>query len=212
MTNINMNNKLKEILIIILAATILGISTGLNNNSIIPQTIISFFIIISINTLAKKTTAYYYQANIKIKFWSLYQYGFQKGSHFKKPVPMFWITPVLAILSKVNFLWMAILSFEIKPSPERAAKRHELYRFSEIAEWHVSLIVLSGILANLLLAIIGYILSFETFAQLNILFAAWSLLPLGQLDGAKLFFGSKKLWTTTLIVIVIFIAYSAQFI
>jgi Zn-dependent protease len=107
----------------------------------------------------------------------------------------------LPLLSKIvlfplkNFVWMASLVFDIKPRIYRGAKRHGLYTFSEITEYHLGLIAASGVVINLILAIVGYFVGFPLFARLNIYYAFFSILPLSELDGNKIFFGSKILWS-----------------
>ena len=113
----------------------------------------------------------------------------------------------LYILTKANFLWLAILDYDITPRTERVSRRHGLYRFSEMTEWHIALIVAAGLAANLVLAAAGYFAGFETFAKLNIYFALWSLIPISSLDGSKILFGSRILWITLLIILAIFLSY-----
>ena len=70
-----------------------------------------------------------------------------------------------------------------------------------MTDWHIALIAVAGIIINLIAAIIGYVAGFETFAKLNIWFAAWALIPLSSLDGSKIFFGSRPLWFTMLVIV-----------
>ena len=203
----------KEILVIIIAAIILGLSVSFLDVSLLLISTISFIIIIGANVAVKKIYAYSLEADTKTKFWEWYQYGFPRAAHFKKPLPMMWLPLVLSLISKGFFWWLAILEFDVKPRVERVSRRHGLYRFSEITDWHVALIASVGIVINLILAIIGYIVASwlpaaEQFATLSIYFAAWSIIPLGSLDGSKIFFGSRALWFTLLVIVGIFLGYS----
>ena len=198
----------KEVLTILVASIILGLVVAFPSSSLIIYSVISFLIIIALNITAKKILAYYFEADIKTKFWTLYQFWFTKRAHFKKPVPMLWLPLVLSFISRGMIWWLGILEFDVKAKTERVSRRHGLYRFSEITEWHIALIATIGIAVNLTLAIIGYISGFETFAKLNIYFATWSIIPLSSLDGSKIFFGSKPLWFTMLTIIAIFLGYS----
>lgn len=197
----------KEIITILLAAVILAIAVSFLNTSVLFSAAIFFIIIITLNVLAKKAMAYYFEADLKTKFWAWYQYGFPRSSHFKKPIPMLWLPLLLSLITKGFFWWLAILEFDVKPKTERVSRRHGLYRFTQMTDWHIALIATAGIITNLLLAIIGYIAGFELFAKLNIYFAAWSIIPLSGLDGNKIMFGSKILWFTMLIIIAIFLSY-----
>jgi len=200
---------LTEIITIILAAAVLAVSYSFINTSIFLQVGISFLIIIVLNVLIKKAIAFYFEAKTVTKFWGWRQYWFAKRSHFKKPVPMIWLPLILSFFTRglLNF-WFGILEFDIKPKTERVSRRHGLYRFSEMTDWHIALIAVAGIAINLIAAIVSYLAGFETFAKLNIWFAAWSIIPLSSLDGNKIFFGSRPLWFTMLVIVGIFLGYS----
>jgi len=199
---------LKEIIIILIAGIIFGLSFAFPDNSLILYSTISFIIIILLNVITKKIIAYNLEADVKTKFWAWHQYGFRKDSHFKKPLPMLWIPLLLSFLTKGLFLWLGILETEITPRTERVSKRHGLYRFSEMSEWHIAWIAVFGIITNLILAIISYVFGFEMFSKLNIYFAFWSLIPLGSLDGNKILFGSKSLWFIMFVISLLFLLWS----
>ena len=183
-----------EVAIVIIAALVLAISVSFRDQSIIYIALISFLIIISLNILVKKIVGYFFEIDVKTRFWGLYQYWFRLDSHFKKPLPMAWVPLVVALISNGFVWWLGILEFDIKAKTERVAKRHGLYRFTQVTEWHVAWIALWGIIANLILAIIAYIIGFETFAKLSFYFIAWSLVPISGMDGSKILFGSRGLW------------------
>ncbi|MGC9309897.1 MAG: hypothetical protein ACP5D2_04365 [Candidatus Nanoarchaeia archaeon] len=199
---------INKLLIIIITASILGLVVAYPSPSLILTGIISFLIIISVNVLVKEILAYYYEANLNLKFWAWYQYWFRKDSHFKKPIPMLWLPLLLIFLTKGLLIWLSILEFDVSPKTERAAKRHGLYRFTEITDWHLTCLATAGIIANLVLAIIGYIAGFEFFARLNIYFAFWSIIPIGNLDGSKILFGSRLIWIIMLIITGLFLSWS----
>ncbi len=195
-----MNTKTKEISIILLTILILGISTSYLSPIGYHISILAFLLILSANILVKKITAYNFESDITIKPWSIYQFGFRKDAHFKEPVPMSWVPILLTLLTNGTIWWLALLQFDVKANPERVSKRHGLYRFTKMTEWHVGMIAFFGIMTNLILGIISYILGFEYFAKLNIFFAAWSLVPLGNLDGTKVLFSSRLVWIITAII------------
>lgn len=143
------------------------------------------------------------ETSVKTKFWEFYQFGFRKDMHFKSPIPMAWLPLVLTFITKAHFFWLGILEFDIKAKAERVAKRHGLYRFTEVTEWHIAWIAIWGIIANVIFALGGYILGFEFFAKLSIYFIAWSIIPLGRLDGAKIFYANRYLWTAIFIIIAV---------
>jgi hypothetical protein len=199
---------LKEIIIILIASVILGFAVSFPDSSIVVMSTICFIIIIALNILVKKLMAYYYEADLKIGFWKWRRFGFAEKSYFKRAIPMLWLPLFFSLITKGFFWWLGLLVFDVSPKTERVSKRHGLYRFSQMVEWHVALIAVSGILINLLLSVIGYLLGFEFFARLNIYFAVWSIIPITNLDGSKIFFGSRYLWFTILVVLSIFLGYS----
>lgn len=160
--------------------------------------LLAVFAVIVINVVAKKVAGFYFETDIETKFWEVYQFGFKPSRHFKKPVPLGAFLPLISkiILFPINgFVWMASLVFEVKPRIYRAARRHGLYSFSEMTESHIGYIAAAGIAANLAFAIIGYLIGFTDFARFNIYYALFNMLPISNLDGNKIFFGSVALWS-----------------
>ena len=189
----------KEIFIILIVTLILAFAISLVETiEIFLYTLLTIFIIIIINVVAKKIMAFYLESEIEINLWEIKQYGFGPSQHFKKPFP---IGAFLPLISKVffffisRFVWMASIVFDVKPKIYRAAKRHGLYSFSEITESHMGLIAAAGIIANLIIALVGYLIGFQDFARLSIFYAFFNMLPISDLDGNKIFFGNIILWS-----------------
>jgi len=203
----NLKDHVKEPLIIILASIVLALSVAYKNTTILYPAMLSFLIIITINVLTKKSVGHFLEIKVKTKFWSWYQYGFQKSLHFKKPIAMIWLPLILALFTKGLAWWLAILEFDVEAKTERVSRRHGLYRFTEVTEWHMAGIATWGILANLFIGIIAYLLGFELFTKLSFYFAFWSIIPFSSLDGAKIYFSSRKLWVTLLAILTIFLAW-----
>ena len=150
----------KEILTIILASIILALTVAFKDRAIFYTATISFIIILTINILTKKSVGYYLETKVKTKFWSIYQYGFRKDMHFKKPLPMLWLPLILTLFTKGFFLWLGVLEFDVEAKTERVSRRHGLYRFTQVTEWNMAWIAVWEIIANLIVAIIGYIAGF----------------------------------------------------
>ncbi len=195
----------KEFAIILLAAAIIALAYIFpeRNSSLLLYIFLSLFIIILINTFAKKIFAYHLETDVTLSFWSTYHYWFTKRSHFKKPLTMAWLPLIASLITMGKLIWMPIIEFDVAPRPERISRRHGLYRYTEVTEWHVALIAAAGIFATIIFGVIGYFAGLETFAKLSIFYAAWSIVPLGRLDGSKVFFGSRNLWLTLLIALAV---------
>ncbi len=199
-------NGIKEVMIFFLAVIVLSISYIYPELQSLDRFLVilgGFILVIGCNLVVKKITAYSLEANVTTKFWDMYYFGFQNKSHFKNPLPMIWLAPLLSFVSRGVLFWMPILEFEITPRTERIAKRHELYRFADMTEWHIALIVFWGIVANLVLYVILNIFGLREIAVISLYYSIWSIVPLSSLDGSKLLFGSKQLWLTTAIVILL---------
>ncbi len=193
-----MMNK-KEILVSLLVILLISFTINLlkdwNEFLVI---LLSVSIVIIANIFTKKILAYYLDSEIEIKLWEIQRLGFRAGQHFKRPFPAGAFIPILSKLIFFpfkSFIWMASLVFDIKPKVYRSAKRHGLYSFSEVTESQMGIIAAAGIVVNLCLAVIGYFAGFTLFAQLNIYYAFFNMLPLSDLDGNKIFFGNLVLWS-----------------
>jgi hypothetical protein len=196
-----MKNFARELTIVVVASIILAISISYLKMNLFWNILLSIFVIISLNTLAKKFFAYNLETNTRTEFWSIYSFGFEKSKHFNKAVPMLWLPVLLSVITRGLFWWLPIISFDVSPRTERIARRHGLYRFTEVTEWHVALIAAFGIFVNIVAAIIAYFIGFEFFAKLSFYYAFWSIIPMSDLDGSKIFFGSRVLWFSCFVIL-----------
>lgn len=201
------------IIVLIFAINFTFIINQKQASEIIIINTVSIAIIVFLTLFVKKLTAYYYETDIETRIWMWQRYGFKRWMYFKKPIPVGIIMPFIAsILSYGYFLWLAALEFEVHAKSERASKRHGIYRYSEMTEIHIGLIAASGVAASLILAVIAYLTNFPETARLAVYYAAYSLVPLGNLDGTKIFFGSRVLWYTLAAICLIFLGYSLMLV
>ncbi|MDP2629058.1 MAG: hypothetical protein Q8P15_04150 [Nanoarchaeota archaeon] len=181
-------------------------------------TLISLFLVIIINIAAKKISSYYLESEIEMDLWKIKRYGLlgvattgikHPDREFKHAFPAGIFIPIItAALSIGYFIWMACFTFNVKAKIYRAAKRHGLYSFSEMTEYHIGLIAASGIVANLLFAVLGYFAGFDLFTKLNIYYAFFNIIPLSDLDGNKIYFGSIIIWSFLASIVLIALAYA----
>jgi Zn-dependent protease len=188
---------IKEISFIVLVSIVLAFAiTLLSSLNSFFYFFLIVLILILINVLAKKITAFFLESKIEVKLWEVSRYGFKPSSSFNKPVPAGVIAPlVIAFITLGRIYWLASLVFEVKVKTSRAAKKWGTYAFSEMTEGHIGIIAGAGILATLVFALIGYLLGFEDFARISIFFAFFNMLPISDLDGNKIFFGSIVFWS-----------------
>jgi len=188
--------KPKEILVLIIAIIILAFSNAFTNLDFFINSVFIFTIILIVHVTAKKLTAYYYEAEEEIKIWTFQRYGLYTRSYFRTPIPIgILLSFVLAILSAGHIPWFAVTESEIKPTVARTARRHDFYSYSEMTEWNLALISAFGLGSVLILSVFAYLLNFPDLARAAVYFACFNILPLGKLDGTRLFFGSKALYT-----------------
>ena len=187
----------KEILLILGIAVIFALALSfLKGLDVFLSSLLLAFLVLIINFVSKKVSSFYLDSKIEIKLWEVKRYGFKPTRHFKRPFPAGVLFPLLSSFFTLGtFTWLGALVFETKPRVYRAAKKHHLYNFSEMTEGHIGLIAASGILANLLFALIGYLTGFSDFAALNVYYAFFNILPISDLDGNKIFFGNLVLWS-----------------
>jgi Zn-dependent protease len=60
-----------------------------------------------------------------------------------------------------------------------------------------------GIVVNIAFGILGYLFGFEIFAKINLWYAFFNMFPLGNLDGAKIYFGSRLIWNLLATVVLV---------
>jgi Zn-dependent protease len=194
------------ILAILILAFVISFLSGLQ--SFLSALIISA-ILIAINLIAKKSIAYFLDARAETRIWHLQRYWVYKKSYFKKPFPAGLILPFILVWISLGYIkWLAVTEFQVYPRKSRVAKRHGLYRYSEMTEFHVSFIAAAGIFASLIAAAFAYLLNFPDFARLSIYFASFNMLPISNLDGSKIFFGSQITWYSLSILCIIGLGYS----
>lgn len=187
----------KEIVPVVIISLILAFLFGFSKPlDVFFYFFVSMFFVILINVVSKKVAAYYLDSEIEVKLWEINRYGFKPHKRFKRAFPAGILVPfITAVASFGNFIWMSSLVFDVKPKVYRAAKRFGLYSFSEMTENHIGFIAAAGVAANLVFGVIGYLVGMSEFARFNIYMAFFNMIPLSDLDGNKILFGSFVLWT-----------------
>lgn len=196
--------KKNEILAIVFAIVILGFTISLTETlNYFFTTLGLIFIIVALNVVTKKVASYYFDSEIEMKIWHAQRFGFKPQRQLKRPFPAGIFFPILSKLILFpfkGFVWMASLVFDVKPKTYRAAKRHGIYSFSEMTEFHIGLIAAAGVLVNLIAAAIAYFANYPEFAKLSIYYTFFNMLPFSDLDGNKIFFGNLVVWSVLAII------------
>jgi len=200
----------KEIITILIVTAVLALTLSFSRGlETLLTMIVVVFLILLINTVAKKVSSFYLDSEMEVDVWKIQRYGFKPSDYLKRPFPAGIFFPIiLAAITLGRVVWLASLVFEVKPTSYRAAKRHGLYSYSEMTEDHIGYIAAAGIFANLFFAFIGYLLGFEEFARLSIYYTFFNMLPFSDLDGNKVFFGNIILWSFLAALVLIGLAYA----
>lgn len=200
--------KKKEIITII--GTIIVLALALNffqALEIFPYTLASVFLIIAINITSKKIISYYLDSEIEIRLWHIKQYGFKPHHSFKRAFPTGVFFPIItSVISLGHLVWMAPLVFDSKAKIYRTAKRFASYKLSEMTEYHIALIASAGIIINIILAIVAYLVGVPeqmNFIKLSIVYIFFNLIPFSDLDGNKIYFGFNGLWIVLAVIAMI---------
>jgi hypothetical protein len=202
------------IALIILTAVLSFGQIAKGNFSMIGKSLAFAALILTFSVGAKKLAAQALDADVEheILMWS--RFGLKPANHLKKEVPLGIILPLFLSLISLGWLkCMSILTYETIALKKRVVKRFGYYSFTEMTDFHNSLIGSAGIAAVLLLSFISYWLAgavsfFDGLSAAAAYYAFWNIIPFSKLDGSQIFFGSRVLWTTLALVTLVFTAYA----
>jgi len=177
--------------------------------SLIAEIFLFSVIVLGLNIVFKKFVAYLLDSDVEHKTWALSRYGWKPHWKLKNPIPIGIILPIFFAIFSLGLLKItSLLTYETQPLKIRAAKRLGFYSFTEMTEWHNALVGAAGIFILLVIAPIAYLLDFSLLSKIAVFYAFWNLIPLSNLDGSQIFFGSRVLWATLAAITLIFTAYT----
>jgi len=176
--------------------------------SALPEVLIFSVILIFVYVFVRKGVAFLLDSSVEHRVWNVYQFYFKPDYHFKKEVPFGIILPLLlSVFSLGIFKFPTFLTYETRALKQRAARRFGFYSFTEMTDWDNGLIGSSSIIALLAVSLIGYMLGFEYFSAMSAYFALFNMIPLSNLDGTQIFFGSRIIWSVLAFICLIFALY-----
>lgn len=170
------------------------------------------FLILLVSIGAKKATAFSLDASVSHELWFWSRFGLKPGSHLKRPVPLGVIIPLLLSAISAGMLkCMTFLTYETAAKKHRAARRFGYYSFTEMTDFHNSIVGAAGIAAVLALAFVTYwIPGLGGLPSLAVYYAFWNLIPFSKLDGTQILFGSRLIYTA--LAVITLIALAASFV
>lgn len=141
------------------------------------------------HVLAHKFAAHKLNCRARFTLLDFRRFGFSEKYRLKYPIPVWLIIPVLFVfLTKGIVKIFTIEGFTLDTSESRVGRI-----FTELSESEIAAIAVVGPITNLIIAFFASFVD-QNFAILNVWFALFSLIPLGNLDGTKIFFGGRILW------------------
>ena len=157
------------------------------------------FILLAVNLLAKKLSAYVLDCYVEQEPWTWQRYWLYESAYWRRPVPVWLLWPIAIIWATLGRVkWLAITTFDVIPLQTKIRRR-----WSELTEWDIAVIAASGIAANLLVAVVAALLGYPEFAEISMLFVFFNMLPLPAYDGGKILFGSKLFFSFVFIISII---------
>jgi hypothetical protein len=177
----------------------------------LPRVFLFATIIIFSAVFAKKLMAYLLDADVEHEIWKFSRFWFASHDRLAKEIPGGIIFPLIFSIFSLGWIKFCLfLNYETRALKRRAAKRFGIFSFTEITEWHNGVIGAAGIVAALLIVVISYFLpfNFEYLSKLAVYYAISNLIPIGKSDGSQIFFGSRVLWTTLVVIALILGVYA----
>ena len=165
-------------------------------------TLILVIITLSIHILGIKLASSYFKQDSRFKLWDFTQFLFAEKRHFKKPLPIgIFVSLLITLMSNGAIFFTAISTFQT--SHKKTIGR----KFPNISEREIALIGIYSLLANLILLIIFKLLGIQQGLLINSWFILWNLLPISDLIGSQIFFGSRTLYFFSLFFILLFLLF-----
>ncbi len=200
------------IIAIMLCGVVLSFNKGELDSLLLFYSLIVSAIIILLSLASKIIVAKNLGLGMTAEIWKFQRYGIIAKQKFKKPFPIGLLAAlILALITNGTLKFLAFLQFNFTALPVRVVKKYGSKRFSGIMEWDGALMVFYSTLPLLLLAVISSFFDIGIFSMISkysLIYAISNLIPLGQLDGTKLYFGSRPLFVFTWILT----AFSALFV
>lgn len=189
----------KEITWVIISIFIMGFIISFSlTPTFTPKILLISAIIILTSVITKKTAGNYFAINVEHNIWEFKQFWVTKRSHFKKPIPIGLIFPFFISIIALGIIKpFTLLQFNVKNIKKKRILRSRgqgPYRREEINESDIGFTSAWGFWALILLAIVGSYLKQPELTKYSIYYGIWNLIPLGQLDGMKLFASSLINW------------------
>lgn len=206
----------KEIIHLVISIIFLGLIFGFDDgakNFVLGHWLVNLLgitLIVAISILIKesvmKLVSLSKSLESEYEIWNMHRVWFGSYGKLKKGIPAGIILAILfTFMSKGKFFFAAIGVHNFKEKLGARTGRSKIF----IEYFEEATIALSGVMTHVFLVIFAVILSkfiardLTNLVRINFSLALFSLLPFSDLDGAKIFFGSKILYIFSIIFVTI---------
>lgn len=197
---------------IIVLTLVIGFASSLSvGPGVFAQALFFSALIILVAIAGKKLMAHLFEMDVEHRIWTWSRWGIRKQDHLKKPMPAGIILPLIVTLFTLGTVkLMTLLTFETTARKTRAARRFGTYNYVSTTDWHNALVGAAGVISILLLALVNYFVTNnnELLSKMATYYAVANLLPLSDLDGTHIFFGSRVLYTALAAITLVFFGYA----
>lgn len=175
------------------------------NFSLIPLAFIFCSIIYTFHALSQKLTAHFFDYDLDFTILSMKRKIPEIRKTLVIPIGPI-LTLLITLISNGKFLFLILNSFDLKTNRVTRLGR----KWTNIGDFEEAQIALAGPLAEIILLILFKILTplspiFHKAMFIASTICIFNMLPLPKVDGAKIFFGSRPLYITSLLFIILFI-------
>ncbi|MEK6852826.1 MAG: hypothetical protein AABX59_03015 [Nanoarchaeota archaeon] len=158
-------------------------------------------IILIPHVLAHKIVALKYEAHSRFQLLEWKRFWVFESAEFKHPFPIWLVLPALVVfLTQGAVKIFTIESFKLETKETRLGRKWTTIMESENAFVAMAGPIVNLVIAFLALLLVPYFEIMKEFALLNLWFAFFSVIPLFNLDGIKIFFGGKIQWVFIFII------------
>jgi|SRR3989344_9090119 len=203
--SLKLSGNIKSIIITILVLTIVFAFNDGRESLMLALWLKNFFYILLLTSisflvlfLGFKLAAKYYDGDIEIRLSYITRFGFARGAQMEEikigkkiKVRRIYLGIIVSLLTTLlsygKAFFTQIYSFETESN--RLG-----HRWRNITQFQEAIIVIAGLAASLILLVIFKSMHIEKGVLINTWLIAWNLLPLGNLPGSKIFFGSRTLY------------------
>ena len=197
------------LLSILLMAIMLNFSQEDSTQEKLIFSLVASFIVIISAVFSKKIVSSILDVKIENKIWEFKRYWWTRSSELKRAIPIGILLPLLlSLLSYGSIKFFTFLQFNSEALPSKVVKKYGSRRFPNMMDWDDALISFYSMIGVLIISVISSLITYNFFnfndlSKLAFYYALFNMITFGQLDGLKVFMGSRPLYIFSLVILII---------